>query len=231
VNISTILFDVGWPIIDESAVTEVWYEHLKRLTAEKTGITVTDPMLADAEAAGVACYAPSLLNYIIWHLVRPDLKSFYVIRSEFYRSYSTREFRLQPGIKEILERLSGRFKLGLAANQQVEVYEYLEREGILGYFDSTQVSAEIGFSKPDVRMFLAVLQNLGVVPEEAVMVGDRQDNDIVPAKLIGMKTVRLLVGPHRAQSVRYPVEAPDYTIDTISELPDLPLLGRRREGI
>ncbi len=223
-KITTILMDVGWPIIDESVITTVWYDQLKGLIKDKTGIVLTDSMLAEAETAGVNCYAPSLFSYIIWHVVRPDIKAFYDIQAEFHRFYSRREFRLQTGIREVLDRLAGRFRLGLAANQPVEVYDFLKGERILDYFDSTQVSGEIGFSKPDIRMFLAVLQNLGAKPEEALMVGDRQDNDIVPAKLIGMTAVRLLVGPHRIQPVRYPPEAPDYTIDRIGELPDLPML-------
>lgn len=193
---------------------------------DKTGILPSDAMLAEAETAGVNCYAPSLFTYMIWHLVNPDLEAFYAIRDKFHRFYSTREFRLQPGIREVLDRLAGRFKFGLAANQPVAIYDFLDGEGILKFFDSAQVSGEIGFTKPDIRMFLAVLRNLKAEPEESLMVGDRQDNDIVPAKLIGMKTVRLLAGPHRTQPVRYPTETPDYTIERITELPDLPVLAR-----
>ncbi len=128
-------------------------------------------------------------------------------------------------MKEILEKLHGRFKLGIAANQQNTVLDYLEKEEILQYFDSREVSERIGFNKPDIRMFLKVLENLGSKPEESIMVGDRQDNDIVPAKLIGMKTVRLLVGFHKTQDIRYPKEDPDFTITKIEDLLRIPPIG------
>ncbi|UCD17422.1 MAG: HAD family hydrolase [Candidatus Zixiibacteriota bacterium] len=226
-EITTILIDVGWPIIDESQVQPVWNARLKELIALTTGREFSDNDIAQAEADGINCYAPSVFTYIIWQAVKPDLASFYKIRKEFHAFYASRDFRLQQGVREVLEQLFGRFKLGLAANQPVAVYDYLEKAGVLKLFGSTQVSGEIGFAKPDIRMFLAVLDNLGSCPEESLMVGDRQDNDIVPAKLIGMKTVRLLAGPHKIQPVRYPLEAPDYTIRNITELLSLPIIRTR----
>jgi len=52
-----------------------------------------------------------------------------------------------------------------------------------------------------------------------VMVGDRQDCDMVPALMIGMKAVRLRVGRHAKQQPRMPAEVPDAEIAEISELP------------
>ena len=50
-------------------------------------------------------------------------------------------------------------------------------------------SAEEGVSKPDRRIFEIALERSGCKPENAVMIGDRIDNDIVPAKQLGMKTI------------------------------------------
>lgn len=46
-----------------------------------------------------------------------------------------------------------------------------------------------GLKKPDAKAFRAVLERTGVFPEETVMVGDSLENDILPAKALGMKTV------------------------------------------
>ncbi len=46
-----------------------------------------------------------------------------------------------------------------------------------------------GAKKPDLKAFLAVLEKMNANPEEAVMVGDSLENDIFPAKAIGIKTV------------------------------------------
>ncbi|MCX6760803.1 MAG: HAD family hydrolase [Candidatus Nealsonbacteria bacterium] len=45
------------------------------------------------------------------------------------------------------------------------------------------------FHKPDPRAFLTVLEILEVNPEDAVMVGDEAERDLVPAQKLGMKTV------------------------------------------
>jgi FMN phosphatase YigB (HAD superfamily) len=57
------------------------------------------------------------------------------------------------------------------------------------------------------------------------MIGDRQDNDIVPAKLLGMAAVRVLVGPHREQAVRYPREEADHEVPDILSILNIPLIS------
>jgi HAD superfamily hydrolase (TIGR01509 family) len=44
-------------------------------------------------------------------------------------------------------------------------------------------------SKPDLKAFLAVLEKMQVDPEEAVMVGDSIERDILPAQAIGIKAI------------------------------------------
>ncbi|UCD95588.1 MAG: HAD family hydrolase [Candidatus Zixiibacteriota bacterium] len=226
-HITSILFDIGWPIIDETDAHRAWNRHLKRRIREISRKDVTDPEIKCHEEDAVRCYAPSMFSYVIWQLVRPEKELFYALRAEFDGFDFHRYHRIQPGVIDVLARLHGKFKLGFAANQPEAVYKFLEEKQILQYFGSREVSAEIGFAKPDVRMFLKVLENLGARPHEAIMVGDRQDNDIVPARIIGMKTVLLRIGPHKDQPVRYPKEEPDFTIDTILNLLDIPLISNK----
>ena len=63
-----------------------------------------------------------------------------------------------------------------------------------------------------------ILDGMGVKPEEAVMVGDRLDHDIFPAKLLGMKTVRVLRGPYRRQQPPTFLYVPDVSISGLSHL-------------
>jgi len=49
-------------------------------------------------------------------------------------------------------------------------------------------------------------------------VGDRLDCDVLPAKLIGMKTVRVLLGPYAEQVPISPLHTPDRTIRDLTEL-------------
>jgi ribonucleotide monophosphatase NagD (HAD superfamily) len=51
-----------------------------------------------------------------------------------------------------------------------------------------------------------------------MMVGDRIDNDIFPARLLGMKTVLFRTGRHLEQQPRTLDELPDHTVRTVEDL-------------
>jgi len=49
-------------------------------------------------------------------------------------------------------------------------------------------------------------------------VGDRIDNDIAPAKALGMVAIQLRGGRHRRQQPRSPAETPDAVVTDVREL-------------
>ena len=53
---------------------------------------------------------------------------------------------------------------------------------------------------------------------EAIMIGDRLDNDIVPAKGFGMKTIWVRQGFAKFQSVKNENEKPNYVVENIGEI-------------
>src|SRR5437764_1454981 len=65
---------------------------------------------------------------------------------------------------------------------------------------------------------LRACDGLGVRPVECIMVGDRVDNDVVPAKLLGMRTVLFRTGRHRAQQPRSWDEKPDVEVHDVAGL-------------
>lgn len=65
----------------------------------------------------------------------------------------------------------------------------IERMRLAPHFDFVGVTGEIGHWKPSPEAFQHVLRQLGVAPQQAVMVGDSLDFDIIPAKALGMRTV------------------------------------------
>ena len=87
-----------------------------------------------------------------------------------------------------LRVLSSKYKIGIIANQDYGTENRLINFGIRQYIDVIIASAEEGVAKPDKRIFELALNRTNCKAEHAVMIGDRIDNDIIPAKEMGMKT-------------------------------------------
>ena len=113
------------------------------------------------------------------------------------------------------------YRLGIIANQEPGAKERLEVWGLSRYFSVIASSAELGVSKPDPEIFLRALAMANCEPEHAVMVGDRLDNDIRPAKELGMTTIRVRKGLAVYMQPSCEAEIPDHTADCLAELPGL----------
>jgi len=107
--------------------------------------------------------------------------------------------RMTADTGELLRWLKGRsILLGIASNAQAytlhELQAALAGHGLdLDWFepDLRFWSFEHGFSKPDPHVFQVLTARLatrGVVPAAALMIGDRVDNDIAPARRHGWQT-------------------------------------------
>ena len=129
--------------------------------------------------------------------------------------------KLYPESQEVLQSLHGRYKLGIIANQSAGTEEHLVQFGIREYFDVIVSSAEEGVSKPDKRIFELALQRAGCTAAESCMVGDRLDNDIVPAAEMGMSTVWVRQCWFGMWNVYLSQFKPDFTVYRISEVTDI----------
>ena len=110
------------------------------------------------------------------------------------------------------------YKLGIIANQKLGTEERLESWGLRQYFEVIAASAEIRYAKPDKEIFEKALELAKCTAAESVMVGDRLDNDIIPAKAIGMKTVWVKNGLAQYQDAELGEGVADYQIGSLSEL-------------
>lgn len=125
---------------------------------------------------------------------------------------------LYPNVDSVLKALSNKYKLGIIANQCLGAKDRLDNWGIGKYFDVIALSAEEGCAKPDLKIFEIALERADCKPDEAVMIGDRLDNDIVPAKQIGMKTIWIKQGFAVDQKAKSAMETPDCEIIYLTEL-------------
>ncbi len=94
----------------------------------------------------------------------------------------------------------------------IKQWDKLIRLGIAIYFDGVFVTDEVGEEKGE-GFYRKILGRLGAQPGECVMVGDREEADIAPARSVGIRTVRMLAGKYSDA----PTKA-DYAIKDSREL-------------
>ena len=95
---------------------------------------------------------------------------------------------------------------------------YLEERGLLSYFHTLTFSDEVKLAKPNEKMFLMTLRDMGVSPSESVHVGDHVINDVVGAKRSGMRTV-WITGFYERDDPSDPKSEPDATVDDLGMVP------------
>ena len=127
-----------------------------------------------------------------------------------------------PGAIEALQALSARgIRLGIVSNTGrtpgVVLRRILERHDMLRYFDTVAIaySDEVGFRKPDARIFRRSLDGLGVEPARALHVGDNPDADVVGARGVGMRAA------HVALAGASPSPYADLVVHHLADLPKL----------
>ena len=121
---------------------------------------------------------------------------------------------LLDNITGVLEDLKRDFHLGIIANQHPPITQALENYGVAALFDIIVISETVHLFKPDPAIFRLGLDQAQITPAEAVFVGDRPDNDIAPARALGMKTVRFKRG---IQYVYFNPPDPAQTADVVVE--------------
>ncbi|HEY3063371.1 MAG TPA: HAD-IA family hydrolase [Chloroflexota bacterium] len=214
-----VLFDVGGPL-DTEVTHEARWDALIRSELDRAGVAVDDISYTAAARYAVEAFAPNAYQAIIWRLTNADASLAQRVYAAVVRAAARENtFELRAGMPELLHELHERgLLLGIVANQPSGIQAQLESAGVAQYFDFLGISETIGFRKPDSRLFLAACDALGVEPAECIMVGDRIDNDVVPARLLGMRTVLLRSGRHIAQQPRSWLEVPDFEVRDVDEM-------------
>ena len=97
-------------------------------------------------------------------------------------------FTLDAEFKPVAARLAQAFKLGILSNDVKEWSSHLRARHGLDCFDAVAISGEVGYRKPDVKIYNAFLQMADASPEACVFVDDRTKN-LNAANTLGFKTV------------------------------------------
>jgi FMN phosphatase YigB (HAD superfamily) len=102
-------------------------------------------------------------------------------------------------------------RLGAAGNMYAHHEDFLRP-----HVDFVGSSERWGVQKPDTGFFEHVVEEAAAEPDEILYVGDRVDNDVLPALAAGLHAVRIRRGAHAD------VDSPEgtITIDSLAELPE-----------
>jgi HAD superfamily hydrolase (TIGR01662 family) len=191
-----VFFDVGETLVDE----ERWW----RVLAERSGLqphvvwaalgfTIARGEEHDALWSHLGIERPTGW----WSDISYDLEDLY------------------PDAIPCLEEMRGRgLRVGIVGNQ-TEALERWARESALPA-DVISSSASLGVRKPDPRFFGRIVELAGCRADEVAYVGDRVDNDVLPALGAGLRAIHIRRGPWGfLQSA--PASVP--SLDSLAELP------------
>ncbi|RVX43275.1 HAD superfamily hydrolase (TIGR01549 family) [Nonomuraea polychroma] len=184
--IKAVVFDVGETLIDETRIWSRW--------AERLGVSSFVLMGA---LGGMAA------------LDRPHVDAFELVRPGFDLSAEEAAWErddpdglrnrfdagdLYPDVREALAELrAAGYQVIIAGNQPRRAYEALVAMDLPA--DSVHTSEDWGVEKPQPEFFAKVAAVAGREPAEILYVGDRLDNDVLPAARAGMRTALLRRGP------------------------------------
>ncbi|MBP3562143.1 MAG: HAD family hydrolase [Treponema sp.] len=202
-DIKWIFFDVGSTLVDETKA----YDHRAKEMLQNTNITFDEFDNKRIEFAKLGYDGNS-----------QAIKYFQLEKTPWPSSMEV-PF---ADVANTLETLKKRgYNLGIIANQELGTKDRLQQQGILQYIDLVIASAEEGVAKPDEKIFKIALQRAACKSDNAIMIGDRIDNDIIPAKKLGFHTIWIKQGFGQYWNITKEEETPDYTVCSLSELCDI----------
>ena len=211
--ITAVAFDIGETLIDETRIWSRWADRLGIPRLTFIGVL-----------GGVAAQGRS--HREVFEFFRPgfDLQ----LELERWRADDPDGLRsgfdgddLYADVRPTFSRLGEMGKrVVIAGNQPSAARESLEALELGA--DAILISAEVGVEKPSPGFFEKVSEAAGTRPDEVLYVGDRLDNDVLPARSVGMQTALIRRGPWGFLHAEWPQAAQaDSIIDSLSEIPDL----------
>ena len=205
--VSIVVFDVGETLIDETRHWGEWADFL--------GV----PRFTFFAVFGALIAAGRHHSEVFPAVSRFDRDSALAARAETGWRHSIRDTDFYPDAIPCLEVLRKQgIKVGIVGNQPAECETSLIRLGF--QLDLLASSESWGVEKPSEKFFERLVAEAGLPAEQICYVGDRADNDIVPARAAGLKTAFIKRGPWGyIHADSNGARLADLRIDSLSELP------------
>lgn len=172
----------------------------------------------DLEEPGIGNVLQELLNKNDIHLSEKELRS---ALHSMYRITQANWFAEDDAIPMLDKLKQCGFRLGIISNgaDDENTYTLIDKAKIRSYFEFIISSAAFGKRKPHPGIFNVALKHFQVSPDQAVMIGDTFDADIVGARQVGMKSI--WVTRRVYNTVPRSDVQPDAVVSTLSEIPAL----------
>jgi len=203
-----VVLDIGEVLIDETRVWGVWAQLLGVSAGTLTAVLGA----AIAQGGDHHDAFPHVAPNVDWSSLEDEHEAQYA---------GFREDDLYPDVRGALSALrAAGWRVVLAGNQPLRRTQQLRALELA--VDDIVTSDELGHEKPDPAFFTALLERLDQPARERVLyVGDRVDNDVLPALEAGLATCWVRRGPW-GQLHDLPDEvAPDLVLEGLGELPQL----------
>jgi HAD superfamily hydrolase (TIGR01509 family) len=206
-KIKAIFFDVGETLIDETRLMHLWADTLG-VDRDAFLAVLDDVIFRDEPIRNLFERLKPGFDVAAARAQRKrDGTDFFIEARDLYAD-------ARPGLLALKQQ--GLF-IGIAGNQPPTAKAALESFGLDVHLITT--SAELGVSKPSPDFFRQILELSGFQPHETAYVGDRVDNDVIPAQAAGMTAVFIERGPFgRVHARRGDAAGADICVKSLSEI-------------
>jgi FMN phosphatase YigB (HAD superfamily) len=204
--LTAVFFDIGETLVDETGPMGKWADWLEvpRLT-----------FFAALGAVMAHETRPALRHAI--DIVRPDLDSIAFVREHRETGFTVDDL-YSDALPTLLQVRDMGYRVGIAGNQPPMADGVIRASGLP--FEWLLISAIEGVHKPDPAFFERILEVSGLRAESIAYVGDRVDNDVLPAHAAGMRAVHVRRGPWGVLQADWPgAQCAALRLRTLGELP------------
>jgi FMN phosphatase YigB (HAD superfamily) len=210
-----VFFDIGGVLYDDTVYARSWRRALR-----ESGAEFSDEDF-DAEYAAARAEQSGSFRRRLTDRFLGDSRPLADLETRAARYWAYPPTAVYHDVRRCLDALAGRYRLGIIANQPTSVHAAMERDGLVGYFEVWGVSDDLGLQKPDPALFTHVLETAGVDADRAVMLGDRLDYDMRPARAAGMRTIWVLRGEAPDDPTPEQLLEADASVWSLDEVPGL----------
>lgn len=195
-DVQMLYFDIGNVFVSDDLSGAYCYERLYNETGG-AGRCTPEEFFAEREAYLRQDPKRNLWTFVRSRIPADEFSKFKSdVRGHIFGNWSKFSPEIR-GMADALRQLAPHYRLGVIANQPKEVGPLLRERGLRDLFEICAISEELQMDKPDPKIFQWALEKSGLEPHQAMMIGDRIDNDIRPAKALGMKTLWFRLGFER----------------------------------